>query len=147
MGLSGTTLTSVLLYGSSLFTANVGDSRSILVSEGGRVRQLTNDHTADIESEKIRVLQKGGVIKQLVDQNRNPIGPKRIWLPDSKTPGLAMTRSLGDAIAHSIGGSCEAELKVTQLTSKDYFVILASDGVWEFMSNEEVARIAIPFYA
>jgi serine/threonine protein phosphatase PrpC len=28
----------------------------------------------------------------------------------------------------------------------DLFLVIASDGVWEFLSNEEVGKITSPFY-
>lgn len=57
-----------------------------------------------------------------------------------------MSRSLGDCIAHSVGCSCEPELTSTILTPEDKVVLLASDGIWEFMSNQQVASIVLPFF-
>jgi serine/threonine protein phosphatase PrpC len=57
-----------------------------------------------------------------------------------------MSRSLGDRLAHSVGVSCEPELSHLILKEKDKILILASDGVWEFMSNRDVADIVIPYY-
>ena len=58
-----------------------------------------------------------------------------------------MSRSLGDCLAHSVGVSCEAEVDEITLTSDDKIIIIASDGVWEFLSNEEVANIVAPYFA
>jgi serine/threonine protein phosphatase PrpC len=33
------------------------------------------------------------------------------------------------------------------LSEEDKFIVVASDGVWEYMSNEEVMQVVIPFYA
>jgi serine/threonine protein phosphatase PrpC len=52
------------------------------------------------------------------------------------SPGLAMSRSLGDGQAHSIGVSCEPEIHKYELSVDDKFIVLASDGVWEFLENE-----------
>lgn len=49
-----------------------------------------------------------------------------------------MSRSFGDKVAHSVGVSHEAEVKKYSMTDKDKFVVVASDGVWEFMDNEMV---------
>ena len=77
------------------------------------------------------------------------------------TPGLAMSRSLGDGLAHSIGVSWEPgkyiqpsfrfivtfiEVKQLNLEPADKFIVIASDGVWEFLSNETIARIVWPYY-
>jgi serine/threonine protein phosphatase PrpC len=57
-----------------------------------------------------------------------------------------MSRSLGDRIAHSVGVSSHPEVKEFLIDIEDKFVVIASDGLWEFMDNEEVSRIVGPFY-
>ena len=57
-----------------------------------------------------------------------------------------MSRSLGDALAHSVGCSCEPEITHTILGFNDKIVLLASDGVWEFLDNQAVGELVIPFY-
>jgi serine/threonine protein phosphatase PrpC len=57
-----------------------------------------------------------------------------------------MSRSLGDQIAHSIGVSSVPEVLEFTLTKEDKFIVIASDGVWEFVSNDEVANLILPFY-
>lgn len=72
------------------------------------------------------------------DYNGEPIGPLRVWLKYDDIPGLAMTRSLGDGLAQKVGVTPEPEVMEFRL-SKDYkFLVIASDGVWEFLSNMEV---------
>ncbi len=61
-------------------------------------------------------------------------------------PGLAMSRSMGDRVAQSVGVISDPEIIETVLTKDDKFIVIASDGVWEFLSNEDVARIVMPFY-
>lgn len=39
-------------------------------------------------------------------------GPKRVWLKNKQVPGLAMTRSLGDFVAKSVGVTYDPEIKV-----------------------------------
>ena len=63
----------------------------------------------------------------------------RVWLPDQDLPGLAMSRSLGDRLAHSVGVSSIPEVKEFFLNKEDKFVIIATDGLWEFLTNQEVA--------
>jgi serine/threonine protein phosphatase PrpC len=75
------------------------------------------------------------------------------------SPGLAMSRSLGDLVAHSCGVSSEpGKIPFTILSvlleitkheldpEEDKFVILGSDGLWEFISNEEAIKVAIPYF-
>ena len=57
-----------------------------------------------------------------------------------------MSRSLGDYVAHSVGVSTQAEVMRFELGPDDKFIIIASDGVWEFLSNEDIAKIVWPFF-
>ena len=109
---------------------------------------LSRDHKPECEDEEIRIIQSGGRVDSYRDEDNNnePIGPKRVWLPDREMPGLAMSRSLGDSIAHSIGVSEVPEVFEFILGVEDKFAVVASDGVWEFLSNEEVCSIVLPFY-
>ena len=67
------------------------------------------------------------------------MGPARVWLADMDLPGLAMSRSLGDYVAQSVGVIPVPEVNIYNININDRFVIIASDGVWEFLSNEAVA--------
>ena len=42
---------------------------------------------------------------------------------------------------HRVGVTTQPEVKVVELTPNDSFIVLASDGVWEFISNQEVVDI------
>ena len=57
-----------------------------------------------------------------------------------------MSRSIGDAVASSIGVIAEPEFFELELNHKDKFIIMASDGVWEFISNEEAVRIVADYW-
>ena len=57
-----------------------------------------------------------------------------------------MSRSLGDHIAHTVGVSAVPEVQTFILGTEDKFVIIGSDGVFEFLSNQEIASIVLPFY-
>lgn len=72
--------------------------------------------------------------------------PPRVWLPDEPIPGTAFTRSLGDHIAQRVGVIAEPEMctkDITGLTTtgKDEVLVLASDGVFEFLTNQEVINM------
>lgn len=96
----------------------------------------------------MRILGMGGRIDTFHDTSNNnePIGPYRVWLKHEELPGLAMSRSLGDKIAHSVGVSSLPEVTTTYLGVDDKFIVIGTDGVWEFLSNEQVAEIVLPFY-
>lgn len=61
-------------------------------------------------------------------------------------PGLAMSRSFGDYVASQVGVIPEPEVLHFDVTTKDRFLAIASDGVWEFLSNEEIVEMVRPFY-
>ena len=66
-------------------------------------------------------------------------GPKRVWLKNKPVPGLAMTRSIGDMAAASVGVTAEPEIKVlSNLNANDKFLVIASDGIWDRLSNVEI---------
>jgi serine/threonine protein phosphatase PrpC len=75
-----------------------------------------------------------------------PIGPHRVWLKDTDIPGLAMSRSLGDKVAHSVGVSSLPEIISDFVDVDDCFLVIGSDGVFEFMTNEAVSEIVMPHY-
>ena len=50
-----------------------------------------------------------------------------------------MSRSLGDLVAASVGVSAEPEFYEHDMTEDDKFIIIASDGIWEFITNEDVS--------
>ena len=59
-----------------------------------------------------------------------------------------MTRSLGDLVAKTVGVTHEPEIKVfpNLNPSSDRIVVIASDGLWDRIPNDEITRILIPYY-
>jgi serine/threonine protein phosphatase PrpC len=112
------------------------------------VTALNRDHKPELKDEAERILKSGGRIDSFRDyyNNGEPIGPQRVWLKDEEMPGLAMSRSFGDRVAHSVGVSHEAEVEEFTLGLNDKYLVIASDGVWEFLSNEDVAHIIYPYF-
>ena len=98
--------------------------------------------------ERARILGMGGRIDTFHDQSNNnePVGPYRVWQKDTDMPGLAMSRSLGDKLAHSVGVSSLPEVVSDYIEQDDKFIVSGSDGVFEFLSNQEIAEIVMPFF-
>ena len=143
---SGSTCVSLLMNNESLYSANVGDSRAIkgkyIAKESKwKYDKLTRDHKATEQDEIKRIERFGGRISPFKEQNGSYAGPNRVWLKDKPFPGLAMTRSFGDQIAGSVGVVCEPEIKEFTYKEEDMFIVIASDGLWEYVSNEEVVNI------
>jgi serine/threonine protein phosphatase PrpC len=63
-----------------------------------------------------------------------------------KYPGIDISRTLGDQIAKTIGVVNTPEINEIELTGNECFIIVASDGIWEFLSNDRVKDIVLPFY-
>jgi len=56
-------------------------------------------------------LKQGGRVDCFKDDENNDIGPHRVWLRDQNLPGLAMSRSIGDLVAESVGVSYTPDIK------------------------------------
>jgi serine/threonine protein phosphatase PrpC len=145
---SGSTAVVALLIRDDLFCASVGDSRAVLglKSRPWRVLPLTRDHKPESPRENARITLKRGRIETKYLPNKAAFGPMRVWLPTRDSPGLAMSRSLGDAEVHEYGVSAEPDVTYRKLRSNDRLLLLASDGIWNFMSNEEAVALSFRFY-
>jgi protein phosphatase 2C family protein 2/3 len=106
----------------------VGDSRAI-ASVRGRVQQLSYDHKPNNELEAKRIIAAGG------------------WVEYNRVNGnLALSRALGDFVFKKNENKAAEEQIVTaypdvdikELTSDHEFVLLACDGIWDVLSNDEV---------
>lgn len=125
---SGTTAVCVLISPKHLFFANCGDSRTVL-SRNGQVAFCTQDHKPINPIEKERIQNAGGsVMIQRVNGS------------------LAVSRALGDFEYKNVQGkgqceqlvSPEPEIFLEERSDKDEFIVLACDGIWDVMTNEEL---------
>ena len=146
---SGSTCVSLFYTPERLICANVGDSRCILGKFDGKKwksENLSRDQKPSEQDEYERIINCGGRIESFKDENGNYIGPERVWLKDEDVPGLAMSRSFGDEVAHTVGVSTEPEIKEYFFLEEDKFIIIASDGLWEFISSDECVEMVKEFY-
>ena len=162
--LSGTTSITVLLQGRTMYVNNVGDSRAIIISSGGdnrtKVHAMSSDHTPYRKDERFRVMKYGARILSMDQMIQNAIpaddnwgdiilgddideagDPPRVWAKNGDAPGTAFTRSLGDKVAEELGVTAEPEILVREIQCNDKYIAIASDGVFEFMTNQMVADI------
>jgi len=109
----------------TLISANVGDSRAIL-SRRGRAVDLTRDHKPNDEREKTRILGMGEQIEW--DH----------YCKVHRVRNLSLSRAIGDRFAKP-AVSAEVEIKrFPVIQDADKFVVLASDGLWDVMSSQDV---------
>lgn len=99
---------------------------------------MTRDHKPNEKDEAARIKKRGGRIQPFRDEDNEFIGPPRVWIKEEEIPGLAMSRSFGDRVAASVGVIAEPEIFEYKLQEDDKFMIIASDGVWEFIESPEV---------
>lgn len=137
---SGSTCCVVLVQGHKLVTANVGDSRAILVDKLRKVRALTEDQKPNMPAERLRIEKMGGRVFQSRDKNGSLTDDYRIFFSvNDVSNGLGVSRSIGDVKAKKIGVICEPEIKHFNLEEDDQILILASDGIWKHMTMQNVA--------
>lgn len=158
--MSGTTAVSVFFSGNRVYISNVGDSRAIIAQQDAATSQLVAkalsvDQTPFRKDERDRV-KKTGARVMTVDQLEGvepmhedwgvSLGeeidesgdPPRIWHPYGDYPGTAFTRSIGDAVSEELGVYAEPEIVVKELNRDDQFIVIASDGVFEFLTSQNV---------
>jgi serine/threonine protein phosphatase PrpC len=108
---------------------------------------LSRDHKPDCPDEKERILACNGRVASYSDSDGKSLGPARVWLKEVNTPGLAMSRSFGDLISKEVGVTAEPGKLINKffiesfdhvLSDSSKFIVLGSDGLWEFLSNEDV---------
>ncbi|XP_009766317.1 putative protein phosphatase 2C 1 [Nicotiana tabacum] len=138
---SGSTAVTLIKQGSNLYMGYIGDSRAILASKDENdsmvAVQLTVDLKPDLPREAERIKQCKGRVFALQDEPE----VHRVWLPYDNAPGLAMARAFGDFCVKEYGVISMPEFSHRVLTERDQFIVLASDGVWDVLSNEEVVDI------
>lgn len=127
---SGSTAVCAIVSPSHIFFANCGDSRAVLC-RGGKSAFATTDHKPINPTEKERIQNAGGsVMIQRVNGS------------------LAVSRALGDFEYKNVEGrgpceqlvSPEPEIFVFERDQEDEFLVLACDGIWDVMSNDELCQ-------
>ncbi|XP_074570972.1 putative protein phosphatase 2C 66 [Curcuma longa] len=138
---SGTTAVTIVKQGQDLVIGNIGDSRGILGTRDKDnnliAMQLTVDLKPNLPREAARIQQCKGRVFALQDEPE----VARVWLPNNDSPGLAMARAFGDFCLKDYGLISVPEISYHRLTEKDEFIVLATDGVWDVLSNKEVVDI------
>ena len=158
INLSGSTCILLIQIGDNIISANIGDSKAILVYEDINVSncadeynkyksiKLSRDCTPYIETEKMRIIMNGGNVIQLKNSINQENGPLRIYLKGDNIPGLSITRSFGDRIGKKIGMISNPVINEYTLNKFVKFIIIASSGVWKFIKEKEILNFGIKYY-
>ncbi|XP_022738255.1 probable protein phosphatase 2C 58 isoform X2 [Durio zibethinus] len=122
LGRGGSTaVTAILINGQKLVVGNIGDSRAV-ICKNGVAKQLSVDH--EPSKEKRMIESRGGFVSNL---------PGDVPRVDGQ---LAVARAFGDK-SLKIHLSSEPDVTVELIDDNAEFIILASDGIWKVMSNQE----------
>jgi serine/threonine protein phosphatase PrpC len=90
-----------------------------------------------MSGESERIISMNGRIDYYKDSEGRKVGPARVYSKDDDGPGLAMSRSLGDTVAEKLGVIPIPDIKICKrLPEKDRALVLCSDGVTEFLTND-----------
>ena len=164
---SGTTATVALLFDDHVLISHVGDSRAVLCcSEGGSAIPLTVDHNPDVLEERLRVESAGGFVEKSGQGHINrvngklavtrSIGDRKFdkevlsHIPDvlllrrprrNSTPSDVGNASMTE---YHIFSSCMTESELSGKSGYD-FLILASDGLWEVVSDSEAVNFVCDY--
>lgn len=123
-----TAAVAVVDHKKTIWTANVGDSRIVLVKKGGRAVPLTIDHKPDAPEERARIEgTPGGFVRHFGVPRAQGI--------------LAMSRSVGDHALRPYVICAPDASSMNIDPEKDAFLVIASDGFFDVMSNEELGRV------
>ena len=153
---SGTTIVLVIQLEEKIICANTGDSRAIAVYDGNdkdnlagsKIFPLSYDCKPELPKERKRIYECGGVVGKAnySDDEDDEDLPFRVWVKGEEYPGLAMSRSIGDTDAKKVGVIANPQIVGYTIDYSSKYLVMCSDGIWEFMSNEEVMHIGNKFY-
>lgn len=126
----------------NLWVANCGDSRAILVKYDGSEyvsKALSEDHKPSRPDELARIQEAGGQVKETSFFGIQ--GPCRVYDAQNRG-GLAISRGVGDLLLKQ-GDLVIAKPDFVEYQVKESTVgiVLASDGLWDVFSNDEVASL------
>ncbi|CAN8302090.1 unnamed protein product [Cochlearia groenlandica] len=122
----GSTASTAVLVGNHLYVANVGDSRTI-VSKAGKAIALSDDHKPNRSDERKRIESAGGVI---------------MWAGTWRVGGvLAMSRAFGNRMLKQFVVA-EPEIQDIEIDHEAELLVLASDGLWDVVPNEDAVSLA-----
>ncbi|KAK9831431.1 hypothetical protein WJX81_004250 [Elliptochloris bilobata] len=121
----GCTAVTAVLVGQKLVVAHVGDSRAVLL-RAGQALALSEDHKPNRTDERSRIEAAGGVV---------------VWAGTWRVGGvLAVSRAFGDRLLKRYVVA-KPDVRAEELGAGDDVLILASDGLWDVLSNQDACAL------
>ncbi|KAG7037666.1 putative protein phosphatase 2C 59 [Cucurbita argyrosperma subsp. argyrosperma] len=153
---AGSTASTAILVGDRLLVANVGDSRAV-ICRGGTAIAVSRDHKPDQTDERRRIEDAGGFVMWAGEVITSfSMTLKKEWLFVSfyslevaragtwRVGGvLAVSRAFGDRLLKQYVVA-DPEIQEEKIDSSLEFLILASDGLWDVVTNEEAVAMTKP---
>eukprot|EP00512_Aurantiochytrium_limacinum_P008899 CAMPEP_0171552810 /NCGR_PEP_ID=MMETSP0960-20121227/8575_1 /TAXON_ID=87120 /ORGANISM="Aurantiochytrium limacinum, Strain ATCCMYA-1381" /LENGTH=381 /DNA_ID=CAMNT_0012102395 /DNA_START=298 /DNA_END=1443 /DNA_ORIENTATION=+ len=124
----GTTALVALAHGNTFVVANAGDSRAVLVQRNGHVLPLSKDHKPDRNDERDRIAKLGGSVVHW-----------GVWRVEGI---LAVSRAIGDRLLKEYVIP-DPEFKEWECGPEDMYLVLATDGLWDVVNNNDVGRLLL----
>jgi len=127
----GTTAVAALIddAAGTIVVANAGDSRCVLCKADGRAIALSDDHKPNRADERARVEALGGTVVFW-----------GVWRVEGV---LAVSRALGDRSLKRYV-TADPEVQSWARAADDAYLVLASDGLWDVVQNDEAAAMISP---
>ena len=170
---SGATAIALLLRRSTLWAAAAGDCAAALAvryaSDGARAVPLSTEHKVDEPEERARIEAAGGHVRDAYADADGGARPARLYYTaESRGPGLAISRAFGDLLAARVGlthtpqitrfelgislaaaagegaGDGEDVVVACEAVEDALFVVVGSDGLWEYMELQEACDLVYP---
>ncbi len=130
-GREGSTACVALVQDEFISVANAGDSRCVLCEKNGKATALSVDHKPDDKDELARLTREGFKVVR-----------GRVYQTTTNKGGLNMSRALGD-FHYGNGVTCEPDVVEKKIGPDDELLILATDGLWDVVSNETACKLAL----
>eukprot|EP00250_Pteridium_aquilinum_P035663 c9782_g1_i1 orf=557-1378(+) len=122
---AGSTASTAVVVGDRLLVANVGDSRAV-ICRAGKAEPLSSDHKPNRKDERQRIEKAGGVV---------------MWAGTWRVGGiLAVSRAFGDRLLKQYVVA-DPELREETIDDEVQFLVLASDGLWDVVSNQDAVSM------
>jgi len=138
LSMSGTTMSVCVINHQDrhVVAAWVGDSRCAVSRCDGL--GLSSDHKPQDREERQRIVGHGGEVVRLDGDV-----PHRVFVKGGDVPGLAMSRAIGDCVAHTVGVTHKPG--IVRMPLQDHVVLCCSDGVWEFIQSAQACKMVSQF--
>ena len=114
-----------------LYSANIGDTRCIIISKNGAVKRLSYDHRASEKDEQNRIIESGGIVFA-----------GRVY------GQLMLSRAFGDWELKNYGVSnipYVSRTDIDDISNSWKWIVIASDGIWDVFNDDEIGRLSLSY--